>query len=97
MCAKKKRRRKSIFLRLFVLGVAGYFIFSGMGTLNKLNEEKKRLAELEAERDEKQAQVDEIRALLDEGSRSELIERAARERLGYVFADEEIYIDISGS
>lgn len=97
MCAKKKRRRKSIFLRLFVLGVAGYFIFSGTGTLNKLNEEKKRLAELEAERDEKQAQVDEIRALLDEGSQSELIERAARERLGYVFADEEIYIDISGS
>ena len=97
MCAKKKRRRKSILLRLLVLGVVGYFVFSGTGTWNKLNEERKRLAELEAERAAKQAQVDEIRALLADGSQAELIERAARERLGYVFADEEIYIDISGS
>lgn len=97
MCAKKKRRRKSILLRLLVLGVVGYFVFSGAGTWNKLNEERKRLAELEAERAVKQAQVDEIRALLADGSQAELIERAARERLGYVFADEEIYIDISGS
>ncbi len=97
MCAKRKRRRKSIILRLLVLGVAGYMIFTVVGLYTTLAEDKRRLAESEKQRDSLQVQVDEIRALLDDGSQSELIERAARERLGYVFADEEIYIDISGS
>ncbi len=97
MCAKRKRRRKSIILRLLVLGVAGYMIFTVVGLWNTLAEDKQRLAESIKQRDSLQAQVDEIRALLDDGSQAELIERAARERLGYVFADEEIYIDISGS
>ena len=38
----------------------------------------------------------EITALLENGTEAEFIERAARERLGYVFPNEEIFIDKSG-
>ena len=30
-------------------------------------------------------------------SNAQLIEKAARERLGYIYSDEQVFIDISGS
>lgn len=97
MCAKRKKRRKSIILRLLVLGVAGYMLFTLAGLFSTLREDRQRLKELEAQRDIKLAKVEELKNLLSQGSEEEIIERAARERLGFVYADEEIYIDISGS
>ena len=38
--------------------------------------------------------VNELKALLAQGSHDDIIERAAREKLGYVFADEQIYTDV---
>ena len=35
--------------------------------------------------------------LLETGDEKELIERAARERLGYVYPDEQVFIDPSGN
>ena len=35
--------------------------------------------------------------MLDSDSDTQLIEKAARERLGYIYADEQVFIDISGS
>ena len=39
----------------------------------------------------------ELTELLEEGSQADIVEKAARERLGYVYSDEVIYIDISGN
>ncbi len=97
MCAKRKRRRKSIILRLLVLGVVGYLVFTLAGLWSTLQEDMARLAVLENERDQGIVRVEELKSLLNDGSQAEIIERAARDRLGYVYADEEIYIDISGS
>lgn len=35
--------------------------------------------------------------MLEDGSKTKIIEKAARERLGYVYPDEQIFIDISGN
>ena len=40
--------------------------------------------------------IAELEDLLDGDSHTEIIEKAAREKLGYVYSDEIIYIDISG-
>ena len=44
-----------------------------------------------------QNDIDELRAMLEDGSEAKIIEKAARERLGYVYPDEQVFIDISGN
>ena len=94
---QKPKRRKSGIVRLIVLGIAVYFVAS----LISLNNE---LIELQTEKDGLIKEVntlelgnEELRKLLDSGSYDEIIEKAARERLGWVYSGEEIFIDTSGN
>ena len=55
-----------------------------------LEEEKERYAnDLKA--------IEELEVLLNSDSDDLLIEKAARERLGYAYSDEQVFIDISGN
>ena len=94
---RKQRRRKSIVLRLIVLGVSVFMIVDLIWLSNELTKYKSELAEVEKQRDTKLSDIDELEGLLDEDAYSEVIEKAARERLGYVYSDEKIFIDISGN
>jgi cell division protein FtsB len=62
--------------------------------LRELNAEHTELKRIKAA---EEANIEELRTLLESGSKEQMIEKAARERLGYVYADEEIYVDISGN
>lgn len=92
-----RKPRKSIFVRLLIVGVSVYMIATLAGLWNTLSESRERLAALQQEYTAGQAEIDELRSILSDGSQTELIEKAARERLGYVYADEEVYIDVSGN
>ena len=94
---RKSKRNKSIIFRLFVLAVCGYFVFTLSGLWKSLEESKNELATLKAEYEAELNDIEELRALLDSDSNKQIIEKAARERLGYVYNDEQIFIDISGS
>ena len=94
---KKNRKNKSILLRLAVLGVFAYMIFTLAGLWSTLNESRTRLSEYEEQYAESQNDIDELKAMLEEGSEYKIIEKAARERLGYVYPDEQVFIDISGN
>ncbi len=92
----KRKPKKSVFLRLLVLGVSIYMIVTLADLWKTLDESKTKLNKLKEQYNFEIAQVEELKALLEDGSQSAIIEKAARERLGYVYSDEEIYIDISG-
>lgn len=94
---QKPKRKKSIIVRLIVLGVSVYMITTLVGLGNKLAESKADLAELEKQRDTEKLQIEKLETLLAGDSHSAIIEKAARERLGYVYSDEKVYIDISGN
>ena len=94
---QKPKRKRSIIVRLIVLGVSVYMVATLAGLGNELAGVKAELAEAEKERDSLQLTISEYKALLDSDSHAAIIEKAARERLGYVYSDEEIYIDISGN
>lgn len=94
---KKAKKNKSIILRVMILGVCVYMIATLAGLLNKLNESKAKLNKLKEEYKTEQNDIAELKTLLSEGSETRIIEKAARERLGYVFSDEQVFIDISGS
>ena len=94
---QKPKRRKSIILRLIILVASVYMITMLVGLGDELNQAKAELERLENHRDSLQLTVSEDKALLDSDSHAAIIEKAARERLGFVYSDEEIYIDISGN
>ena len=94
---KKKRNNKSILLRLMILGVFVNMIATLSGLWNTLNKSRKELDALKEQYAAEQNDIEELRAMLEDGSESKIIEKAARERLGYIYPDEQVFIDISGN
>lgn len=88
--------RKSIILRILLLVFSVYIIISLTNLQVQLIERKKELKSGEAVLEAKNLQISELVRLLDSGNEAELIEKAARERLGYVYPDEQVYVDLSG-
>ncbi len=93
---RKPKKSKSIFLRLFVILVCGYFTVTLAGLWGSLNDSLKELESLEQQYAQEKNEVEELRAMLEAESDIPLIEKAARERLGYIYSDEQVFIDISG-
>ena len=93
---RNKKKNKSIIFRLFVLGVCCYFCMTLVGLWNNLRESKAELKSLNEQYDAELNNIEELKAILDSDSDAKLIEKAARERLGYAYPDEQIFIDYSG-
>lgn len=93
---KKQKKEKSILLRVFILLVCGYFAVTLGSLWHKLNDSVKELEDLKAQLETEENEVEELRAILNADSDTPLIEKAARERLGYIYSDEQVFVDISG-
>ena len=87
---KKNRKNKSILLRIMVLGVGVYMIATLYGLWNTLNENKKELNALKAQQAATQTDIDELRAVLADGSEKKMIEKAARDRSLSIYQETEI-------
>lgn len=94
--AQGTRRRKSVILRLTLLAFAVYTIVS-MGSMEmQLMDSNKQLRDLQNQTEQQKSENQQLLQLLENGSEKDFIERAARDRLGYVYADEQVYTDMSG-
>ncbi len=93
---RKPKKEKSILLRLFVLLVCGYFTFTLAGLWGSLNDSLNELESLKSQLAEEKNEVAQLKTMLEAESDIPLIEKAARERLGYIYSDEQVFIDISG-
>lgn len=82
---------------LLVFVLAAYTVFSMISLQTELSAVRTTLSEKKQTLEEKSAENKQLRDLLENGSQKELIERAAREKLGYVYAGEEIFENISGN
>lgn len=97
MARKQKNAKKhSITLRVLVLFVSLYMVFSLTSLYTTYNDSIKERNALKKNLQLKKETVAELKDLLKNGSQEEIIEQAARDRLGYVYSNEEIYTDISG-
>jgi cell division protein FtsB len=88
---------KSILLRLLIVAFVVYMLFSLGSLVGELAESKARLAAVQTEIKETADRIEERKNLLENSTKEELIERFARERLGYCFPNEVVFVDISGS
>lgn len=96
MKKKKTKKYNSIILRLFILLVCGYFTVTLGSLWGNLNDSMNELEALKVKHAVEQNEINELKAMLASESNTPLIEKAARERLGYVYPDEQVFIDISG-
>ena len=94
---KEPRKRKSLILRIVLLGFAVYMVYGLNVTLFDLLDLRRQQQSLEREKAMLSLRVKEYENLLANGSESDFIERAARDKLGYVFPDETVFEDISGA
>ncbi len=93
----KGKKNKSIILRILVLCVALYFVFSLSSLWTDLVKGRENLEAIRGEISATDRKIGEYKELLSKGNEAKIIEKAARERLGYVFEDEQVYIDISAN
>lgn len=94
---RKPKRESSIILKLLCLGVCVYVFANLINLWSTLNESQAELKALKEEYAATENDIAELKAMLADESNAQIIEKAARERLGYIFSDEHVFIDVSGN
>ncbi len=97
MKKKGTRKRKSLFLRLVLAGFLCYGAVSFFMLQSDLAEKNQQLEEINQKIQAQEQTNKELQTMLGEEHYSEYIARVAREKLGYVYPDERIFVDVSGS
>ncbi len=92
-----KTEKKSILLRLLIVAFCVYMLISLASLYSELTDSREQLAEVQTEIDETSSRIEEQTNLLENSTQEELVEKAARERLGYVYPNEQVFVDISGN
>ncbi len=94
---RKAKKNKSIILRLLIIGVCVYMLATLVNLWSTLNDSRQKLEALKLQQANEQNNIDELRAALQDDSNKQIIEKAARERLGYIYSDEQVFVDVSGN
>lgn len=97
MKKKGTKKRRSIFLRLILIGFLCYGLISFFILQMDLAQKDQELQEINKKIQTQQQTNEELKTMLGEEHYSEYIARIAREKLGYVYPDERIFVDVSGS
>ena len=95
--AAPKPRQSSIILRVVLLAFAVWMIYYLGSLIKDYSSVQKQYDAALKQRDELVLEVEQMANMLENSSDEDFIERAAREKLGYVYADEHKFIDISGN
>lgn len=92
-----RKQNKSILLRILVVAFCVYMFISLVGLYGELCDGRDTLASVETAISDTEDRIDERKDLLENSTEEELIEKAARERLGFVYPNERVYVDRSGN
>lgn len=94
---RKVKKKRSIILKILILVVCVYMVSTLSNLWSTLSESKAELDALKLQYETEQKNIEELKILLKDESNQKIIEKAARERLGYIYSDEQVFIDISGN
>ena len=93
----KTKKRRSIFLRVLLVAFLCYAVGSFVQLQAELSDRNNQLNELNAKIDQQQQTNKEYDTMLKEDNYSQYIAKIAREKLGYIYPDERIFVDVSGN
>lgn len=94
---RKPKHKRSIILKLLIVAFCVYMVATLSNLWSTLDKSQKELEELKQIYSDEQKTIDELSEMLKDKSNKQIIEKAARERLGYIYSNEQIFIDISGN
>ena len=94
---KGNGKRESIILRVVLLAFSIYVIYLLSANYTELVSVTNQKQQLEAEKLDLEKKVKEYNNLLQNGTEKDFIERAARDKLGFIYPDEQVFVDISGN
>lgn len=97
---EKKQKRAPLlprfFLRAGLVLIGGYLVAGVVFNQVDIAAKQKELQDLENQLEQQRQQNDELERVLESGSDQEIIERVARDKLGYAKPNERVFIDVTG-
>ena len=97
---EKKQKRAPLlprfFLRAGLVLIGGYLVAGLVFNQVDIAAKQKELQDLENQLEQQRQQNDELERVLESGSDTEIIERVARDKLGYAKPNERVFIDVTG-
>lgn len=84
------------FLRAGLVLIGGYLVAGLVFNQVDIAAKQKELQDLETQLEQQRQQNDELERVLESGSDQEIIERVARDKLGYAKPNERVFIDVTG-
>ena len=98
MATKNKTRKlKGIVVAVALLVFTVYVVISLVLLGNDIKEKHQETIKLQDQIVDTETINQELQELIDNGADAEYIIKIAREKLGLVFPDERVYVDISGN
>ena len=96
----KKWNKKEIPFRSIIISFAFamfiiYLIVVSVNTVIKINETQEKINTAQSKYEQIVNANKDTENLLKNANENDIIERIARERLGYVFPDEKVYVDVN--
>lgn len=95
--AKRRKQRGSLLTRLAVFCFVGYIAATLIGMQLEVLSKRRELESLQQGIEQQELLNAETERLLSLSSDEEYIERIARDRLGFAYPDERVFIDRSGN
>lgn len=97
---EKRQKRAPLlprfFLRAGLVLIGGYLVAGLVFNQVDIAAKHKELQDLENQLEQQRQQNDELERVLESGSDQEIIERVARDKLGYAKPNERVFIDVTG-
>jgi len=94
--ARRRKRKSGFLVKIITLSFVACAAVSFIHSQSEVASKRRELAALNESIELQQTENDEVRRILDGDNDLEYIERIAREKLGYAYPDEKIFIDRSG-
>ena len=93
---KAPKKKKASLLKWAVGAVCVYVLISFVQMQAEIKDKKALVNEIQQKCEDQRAYNEQVQEILDQQDDEKYIERIAREKLGYAYPDERVYIDISG-
>lgn len=91
---KSKSGLTALAVRLAVLGLCAYFMVGLVMGQMQISANEQQLGEVTAQLENQQQMNQALHDLIESDDRAAFVERVARDRLGYVWPDERIFVDL---
>ena len=91
---KSKNTKKNILFYIVIILFCAYLIVPTYKICFEVIDGRKELCELKKVSEQTQIEINQLNNMIENSTEDEVIEKIIRERLGYVYPNEQVYIDI---